>query len=272
MKTIFLFILWSVSLWGYGEKTVYWVPGTCKAEKNMPSVHGGHAHKENTQFCIKNLEENGSAQLILPDLSDQTVPITHNALTLPKPKMGGYYALVLTQRSAQQTDTAIRYLSLNGRPVKISPTQLTALSKADFEIVPAPLHREHDRYTASKAYRFIVMFQGKPLPEKSVVLETLNGTTKTYISDTKGVVTVDLPDDFKNVTVGRSENKPSEFLLSTRHSDGNLTYQSTLSMPYSVNPNDYWQSQPLGAGAVLIGFLGGLFLYRRIKPKGALRG
>ncbi|WP_294895296.1 hypothetical protein, partial [Sulfuricurvum sp. RIFOXYD12_FULL_44_77] len=64
---------------------------------------------------------------------------------------------------------------------------------------------------------------------------------------------------------------PSEFLLSTQHRDGERLYKSTLTMPYSLNPNDYWQSQTYGAGAIFIGFIGGLLVYRRTK-KGAKNG
>jgi hypothetical protein len=168
--------------------------------------------------------------------------------------------------------SAIRYLSLQGRPSKISPTKLTALPKASLEIVPNPLHREHDRYTASKSYQFILRFHDKALANTTVSLETHNTPAQTVTTDAAGKFTITLPNDFKNVQIGRSENKPSEFLLSTQYRDGETLYQSSLTMPYSLNPNDYWQSQTYGAGAIFIGFLGGLFLYQRHKKQGVTRG
>lgn len=272
MKKTLLSLLLAVSLWGYGEGVLYWVPHGCETGKTIASKHGGHGSGESAMFAAMNLEGNGSATLIKPDLSVQPLSLKANTLTLPKPDMGGYYALVLESRSDKQISSAVRYLPLQGRPAKISPTKLTALPKADLEIVPSPLHREHDHYTASKSYPFIVTFQGKPLANAALRLETQNDTSLTYTSNDIGAISVTLPNDFSHVTVGRSGNKPSEFLLSTIHSDGGIVYQSTLTMPYYVNPNDYWQSPRLGAGAIFIGFLGGLFLYRRTKTKGAKRG
>lgn len=267
MKKTLLPILLSATLWGYGEGIVYWAPHGCENTK-----HGGHGGKESSVFTAVNLEGNGSAALIKPDLSTEELPLSANTLTLPESGMGGYYALVLTQRAPLEVKSAIRYLSRQGRPSKISPTQLTGLFKTDLEIVPDPLHREHDRYTASKSYRFLVKFQGQPLSDARIAMETRNHSATTYTSDKNGAVRVTLPNDFSHVFVGRSENKPSEFLLSTYRSDGEIVYQSTLSMPYFVNPNDYWQSQTYGAGAIFIGFLGGLFLYRRHQKQGVVHG
>jgi len=265
MKTLILTLLVSTSVWGYGDNVLYWVPHTCDEGKKTASAHGGHGRGETSMFAAMNLDGNATAHLVLPDLSVKNLEMNLNTVMLPKPPMGGYYALVVNQQTPQGINSAVRYLSLHGRPAKISPTRLTALPKSDLEIVPNPLHREHDRYTASKQYRFTVMFQGKPLPDASVSLETRRTKSTPYLSDAKGNITVDLPNDFENVNVGRSENRPSEFLLTVEHRSGMSDYVSTFSMPYYVNPNDYWQSQELGAGAMVIGFLGGLLLYRRTK-------
>lgn len=272
MKKILMPILLTAALWGYGEGVIYWMPAGCESGQPLHGKHGGHGSTENTILSVINLEGNSSATLIKPDLSTETLPIKATALTVPKPNRGGYYALVLTQRTEYEVKSGLRYISLQGRPSKISPTKLTALSKADLEIVPDPLHREHDHYSASKTYRFIVKFHDAPLAHLLVVLETKNHSTQTYTSDDKGAVEVTLPNDFKNVRIGKGDNKPSEFLLLARYADGKRLFLTTLSMPYFVNPNDYWQSQSYGAGAIFIGFLSGLFLYRRHKKQGVSRG
>lgn len=272
MKPKLLALLFAASLWGYGDGIVYWAPHGCDEGKTAASRHGGHGRGETAMFAAMNLEGNASAKLILPDLSVQPLTFRLNTVMLPKPPMGGYYAMVTESNGSNSVSSAVRYLSLQGRPAKISPTKLTALPKADLEIVPDPLHREHDRYTASKSYRFVLKYKNTPLAATPVVLETHNHTTQHYTSDAKGIVTVTLPNDFSGVRVGRSENRPGEFLLSTQHRDGETLYTSTFSMPYYVNPNDYWQSQRSGAGAILAGFLGGLLLYRRHKKQGVSRG
>lgn len=264
-------LLIAATLWGYGERAIYWAPHGCDEGKKTASKHGGHGNGESAMFALMNHDGNVSVYLLHPDLSGKPLNFKTNTVMLPKPAMGGYYALVADGKEANSTYSAVRYLSLQGRPSKVSPTQLTALPKGSLEIIPDPLHREHDRYTASKSYRFLLHFQGKSLINTAVKLETHDTPAQTYTSDQTGAFTITLPNDFKNVKVGRGENKPSEFLLSTEYREGGHLYKSTLTMPYSLNPNDYWQSQSYGAVAIFIGFLGGLVFYRRIK-KGAKNG
>lgn len=271
MQPILWALLFAASLWGYGDGVVYWTPHGCDEGKAAAPKHGGHGKEQSAMFALMNTEKNASAKLILPDLSIQPLTFKLNTVMLPKPTMGGYYAMVAEGNTANGVFSAVRYLSLQGRPAKISPTKLTALPKTDLEIIPDPLHREHDRYTASKSYRFIVKFRGRPLCNTTVILQTHDTPSRTYTTDAKGALKITLPNDFTGVRVGRSENKPSEFLLSTHHRDKEALYTSTFSMPYYVNPNDFWQSQGWGAGAIFIGFLGGMFLYRRTK-KGAVHG
>lgn len=275
MKKVFFPILTAATLWGYGDGVIYWAPHVSHGSDHSHgenAKHRGHGMGETTLLHAIHCEGNSSVVLIKPDLSKDDLNLSDNTLNLPKNSIGGYYTLILNHHSANQVDSAIRYLSQQGRPSKISPTRLTALPKTDLEIVPNPLHREHDRYTASKSYRFLLHFQGKPLANTPITLETRNTPAQTYTTDSTGAFSITLPNDFQNVQVGRSENKPSEFLIVAQHTDNNLTYTSTLTMPYFVNPNDYWQSQPYGAGVIFIGFLGGLFLYRRTKNKGVARG
>lgn len=271
MKKTALMLFIAATLWGYGDGVIYWAQHGCDEGKRTASKHGGHGKGETAMFALMNTEMNASSHLILPDLSEQNLTLKRSILMLPKPSMGGYYAMVAEGNETNSTFSAVRYLSLHGRPCKVSPTKLTALPKTDLEIVPNPLHREHDRYTASKTYRFLLRFQGKPLANTAVTLETHDTPVQTYTTDQSGAFSITLPNDFKNVKVGRNENKPSEFLLSTQHRDGEHLYKSTLSMPYYVNPNDFWQSQSYGTSVIAIGFLGGIFFYRRIK-KGAKNG
>jgi len=271
MKKTALMLFIAATLWGYGDGTIYWAPHGCDEGKATASKHGGHGKGESAMFALMNSDVNASARLIRPNLSENNLTFTLNTVMLPKPPMGGYYAMVAEGTNSDGSYSAIRYLTLHGRPAKVSPTKLTALPKTTLEIVPDPLHREHDRYTASKSYRFLLHFQGKPLINTAVTLETHDTPAQTYTTDQTGAFLITLPNDFKNVQVGRNENKPSEFLLTTQYRDGEHLYKNTLTMPYSLNPNDYWQSQTYGAGAIFIGFLGGLLMYRRIK-KGAKNG
>lgn len=271
MKNTLFILLLGTSLLGYGEGALYWTPHGCDEGKATASKHGGHGKGESAMFAAMNLEGNATAKLVMPDLSLKALRFNQNTVMLPVPSMGGYYAMVAESNASAKVYSAVRYLSLFGRPVKISPTKLTALPKTALEIVPDPLHREHDHYTASKSYRFVVLFENRPLGNAAVTLETHDTPAQTLKTDAEGSLILTLPNDFKNVRTGRNENKSSEFLLTARYDEDLTQYVSTLSMPYYVNPNDYWQSQSLGAGAIFIGFLGGLFLYRRNK-KGVNHG
>ncbi len=271
MKKLLLTLFSAATLWGYGEGAIYWTPHACDEGKATAKKHGGHGMGESAMFALMNSDTNASARLVLPDLSKQNLTFKLNTVMLPKPKMGGYYAMVAEGTSTDSTFSAIRYLSLHGRPAGISPTKLTALPKTALEIVPDPLHREHDRYTASKTYRFVARFEGKPLGNTSITLETHNTPAHTYTTDENGVAEITLPNDFSDVKPDRRANKPSEFLITLRHDAAGTHYVSTFTMPYSANPNDFWQSQEWGAGAIVIGFLGGLLIYRRTQ-KGAKHG
>lgn len=268
MKKSLLTLLCAATLWGYGDGVIYWTPHACDEGKATAKKHGGHGMGESAMFALMNLESNGSASLIQPNLKKEPLEFKANTVMLPKPPLGGYYAMVAEVNSSEVTYSAIRYLSLHGRPAGISPTKLTALPKTVLEIVPSPLHREHDRYTGSKTYRFIAMFENKPLANTAITLETHNTPSQSFTTDKTGVVQITLPNDFENVTPDRRGNKPSEFLLTLKHDK----YVTTFTMPYSANPNDFWQSQEWGAGAIFVGFLGGLLIYRRQNAKGGKRG
>ena len=188
MKKTVLTLLAAATLWGYGDGAIYWAPHACDEGKATASKHGGHGNGESAMFALMNSDMNASSHLILPDLSQKNLTFKLNTVMLPKPAMGGYYAMVAGGTGTNNTYSAIRYLTLHGRPAKVSPTKLTALPKTALEILPDPLHREHDRYTASKTYRFVAMFEGKPLANTSMTLETHNTPVQSYTTDTKGVV------------------------------------------------------------------------------------
>lgn len=294
MKALLVITFASFSLWGYGQGVPYWKTADqnrSASHHNKPSCHtqsapridqthqkeqklgshGSHGNKVE-MFTLGNQgSDSTSIRLIRPDLSSETLSLEEGNLKLPKATSGGFYALIAEENTTDGYFSAVRYISAMGKPSKVSPEKLTDLPKTVLEIVPSPLHREHDRYTASKSYRFIVTFMGKPLPMTNVILETQKTGAKSFMTDSRGEITVSLPNDFTDATPKRSENKPSEFLLSVSHAEGGKTYLSTFSMPYYVNPNDFWQSQSWGAGAAAFGFFGGMILYSRFR-KGSQNG
>ncbi|MBN2896780.1 MAG: hypothetical protein JXK05_12910 [Campylobacterales bacterium] len=197
-----------------------------------------------------------------PQLNTHELNATHPHVTLPKSAFGSYHVLVAQNDTPALYASALTYIYGHGKPSDRSPRLLTEYPKAQFEITPDPLPREHDRYTASKKYRFVVTCKGKPVAAK-VHLQTQNGTRETFESDAYGVVELTLPNDFKAVTTGRRANAPASFTLGASLVQEGRTYETTLSAHYHVNPTDYWQSEPYGAAVALLGFGLGVLAMRR---------
>ncbi len=244
---------------------IYWEP--CKAhakEQNKISgkhqMHGGGA----TMLALIGADDkNISVSYLLPDLSSASTELKYGMIT-PRVNMGGYYALTAFVQDENGTDFAVRYMSANGKPVKVSPVELTKKQKNLLEITPNPLPREHDRYTASKEYGFTVLYGGKPLVDEDVSLKI--GENIQVLKTTRdGNLKVLIPNDFVGVTPQNRQSK--EFVLSVSKKDANKTHTASFSAPYYPNPNDWWQYQSMGIGGIIIGFLAGIALYMRRKDR-----
>lgn len=262
MKYLLLGLLFLADVcFGFGG--IYWEP--CKThmrEQNKTSgkhqSHGGGA----TMLALVGAEDkNISASYLLPDLSSASAQLKYGMIT-PKINMGGYYALAALSVDANGSDFAVRYISANGKPVKVSPVKLTNKQKNILEIIPNPLPREYDRYTASKSYQFTVMYDGKPLENTGVELK-IDESVQKLKTQADGKLTVELPNNFSDATFENRKSK--EFVLSVSNNDNGKLYTSSLSAPYYPNANDWWQSQYLGFGGMALGFFGGLALYMRAR-------
>ncbi len=257
MKRLFLLLAFFGTLW---SDTFVWTP--VKTSKG-PSAHGPQG-KMHYMISGADHDMNLTALYIDSRLEAQPLTVEEAQITLPKSLYNNYHALVAKAQNGNRHYSSITYLYQFGRPSQHSPKELTDLSKATFEIIPSPLPREHDRYTASKRYRFELHFQGKPL-QVPVILTTSNGNRTTLRSDANGHLDVTLPNDFTDVKTGRNSNASATFTLWTSHQDGSESYETSLTQSYAVNPNDFWRSEPFGAAVALLGFGLGLFFYPRKK-------
>jgi len=178
--------------------------------------------------------------------------------------MDNYHALVAERETANRIDAAIRYVYMNGKPSGASPSRLTAAVKTTFEIIPAPLPREHRRYHANHDAVFVVRHEDKLLIDTTVTLTTSLGSTITSTTDRNGAVRFTLPDDFAETKPGRRANRPAEFVLSSEHQADGITYGTSYSAAYHVDPA-HWKSLELGIAVLGIGFISGLVMTRRGK-------
>ncbi len=237
------------------EAAMHWQPAPKK------HAHGGHDRSAGKAFVLV-AGEGASVSLIDPYLDSKPLDLAGQKVVVKSTGKGNYHALVAKREHVAGSESAVRYVYMHGRPPGTSPADITALDKSLLEIEPAPLAREHWRYYSGTEASFILRFQGHSLPFTDVVMTTANGTTATFKTDDLGRLTVLIPEDFTDVQAGRSNNRPSEFVLQASHSDINQLHTTTFSSDYFVNPN-HWQSTMYGLVVVIGGMLIGWLLVRR---------
>jgi hypothetical protein len=236
----------------------------------MPAAagHQGHGHGRAPVVHIRDGAD-AVVGLWTPELKVRSIEASGaERITVQPTGMNNYHALVATREGAHLTEVALRYLHFNGRPADKTPSSLVAREKAELEIVPDPLPREHWRYLGGETVRFLVRYRGRPVANHAIDLYTTNGTLIQGRTGANGRWEVPLPDDFAEVRPGRQNNRPGEFVVRTRLDGEARSYRTTLSAAYSVNPS-HWQSTGLGALALSGGFLSGLLVLRRAGRGGA---
>lgn len=212
--------------------------------------------------------ENGAGarvELWRPDLGRTELGEDGGPYALKSP-YGNYHAVVARRERGATVETAVRYVYRHGRPSGESPSKLLGAVKADLEIVPSPVPREHHEYRGGHRAAFVVRYRGLPLAGAPVTLRTAHGTVREKESGPEGRVRFRLPADFTGVEPGPGRNEPAEFTLAARHSDGGKTHIARLSAPYHLDPAN-WRS--LGWALVLggLGFAAGLIGTRRTAPR-----
>jgi len=251
----------AVSLFSFtAQAAMYWSPAPAK------HGHGGHDRHAPKVFV---LSEGAGAELALITPKPNQIPLQaeQGRVTIKPTGMDNYHALVATRDQGKGHESAIRYVYMNNKPSGESPSDIMAYEKSVLEIEPAPYAREHWRYYSNTEAVFVLRFKGKPLANTTVLLNTANGTIEQLQSDGEGVLTVLLPEDFSAIKAGRMGNRPSEFVLTLSHSEGEQVFTTTLSSDYHINP-EHWQSTPLGLLTVLGGMaLGGFITVRRRRRK-----
>lgn len=189
---------------------------------------------------------------------------------LDKPAVGGFHWLAAREEKPDGVRVASTVHYFGERGAK-NPTAMFMQRKQELEIIPQPYPREHSRYRANEQWRFLVRFNGQPLPDRAVVLETSNGSRSEFRSDATGVVAVRLPDDFadREAAVAGGERasfgrRGADFVLSVEQDDGVRHYLTSFNDRYGTDAFDQ-RSVALGVGFTLLGMLGAAPLLRHRK-------
>lgn len=227
-------------------------------EKQTQSAHN---HRGPKQLMLENAD-GAVITFWKPNLTTQPLTPVHGGVTLPKTGMDNYHAVVAEKDWGSSKETVIRYEYLFGRPSKHSPSELAGAVKTEFEIVPAPIPREHFRYLSEQRWGFQVRLHGQPAADIPLSLETEFGSRLAAVTDAQGYAVFRLPDDFPDVVEGLRDRRKAEFAVSATTEDGGVAYQTMLTASYHLNPS-HWQSASMGWAVVGIGFIAGALLGRQ---------
>lgn len=179
------------------------------------------------------------------------------------PGMGNYHWVVARVETPEEVRVASTawYFSNPGD----APTQLLRETRHELEIIPQPLPREHASYRESEKWRFLVRWQGKPLPRQAVHLETELGTRMSVLTDEQGLATVVFPRDQRpNPTQANEHGRPprAKFVLATEKEEGVRRYRTAFNFQYGPDP-DRQRDLAWGAGFAILGMVAALPLLRR---------
>ena len=192
---------------------------------------------------------------------------------LDKPESGGFHWLAAREEQGDKVKVASTVYFFSDRGAQ-NPTALFMQPKHELQIIPQPYPREHSRYRANEDWKFLVHFNGKPLANQWVRLETQNGTKADWVSDAQGVVTVSIPDDFKKVAqqkaAGSHEHgrRSADFVLAVEHVEGGKSYLTAFNGSYGADAFDQ-RSLAMGLGFTLLGMIGAAPLLRQRKKQAA---
>lgn len=198
------------------------------------------------------------------------LPLQMAGARLDKPESGGFHWLAAREEQDGQVRVASTVHLFSERGAK-NPTVLFMQQKYKLEIIPQPYPREHSRYRANEDWKFLVHFNGKPLPGQKVNLETANGTKTGLVSDAQGVVTWHVPDDFASEAVQKASaehshgRRSADFVLATEHAEDGKTYLTAFNSSYGTDAF-YQRNLGLGLGFTLLGMIGAVPLLRQRKP------
>jgi hypothetical protein len=237
-----------------------------------PAMRKGERDRMSTGLVEKNIETD-FFEVFAPDSSVEgarrKVAVEPEGTAIKAlPKLGNYYWVTARQeKEGQVTVASTPYYFGEPGP---APTKMLLEQKHELEIIPQPLPREHGAWRESEKWSFMLRFNGQPLANTALRIETEFGTQSSFTSDEKGRVTVLFPRDFrpdeKKPGQGDHSHRPrrAKFVLATAHDDGGTHYLTTFNFTYSADA-DRNRDLLAGVGFGIFGMLLAAPLLRRKK-------
>ena len=238
-------------------------------DKPLLKTKSGGESRERITVVAQNIVADGVdawSNRLADAAGQRRLPLDMAGAKLDKPASGGFHWLAAREERGDTVRVASSVYYYGERGAE-NPTDMFMTQKHELEIVPQPYPREHSRYRANEDWRFLVRFNGQPLPDQKVVLETSNGSRQELASDARGIVVASIPDDFKAETEdkagGNGHGRPgADFVLATEHADGGKRYLTAFNAAYGKNAFDQ-RSIAMGLGFTLLGMLGAAPLLRQ---------
>lgn len=190
----------------------------------------------------------------------------HGVIKARSGQQGAYHWVTAREDRAHETriaNTLVHFAS----PAP-PPRDMLSSSKAELEISPLKLPREHGQYRSGESWPFQVRLEGKPLAETAVYLATSQGTRRHLITDAAGRFDVVIPDDFaeheETPDTRHGHRKMASFVLGTMTQSQGRKIISGFN--YSYTPGPYADKNlSLGLGVLFLGMFTAAFLLLRKK-------
>ena len=238
-----------------------------------PVMNGRGGDRAAAKLAVKNLQPAALEVFAAEGPADRLrrrVPVEPEGTPIEavSAKTGNYH-WVTAREEAEGKVTVASTAYYFGNP-GAAPTRLLLEQKNELEIVPQPLPREHGAWRESEKWKFLLRFNGQPLANKPVKMETEFGTKTAFTSDEKGMVTVLFPRDFKPAEPSRAQGghdhgpRRAKFVLAAEHDEGGKHYLTAFNYTYSADA-ERDKNLFAGVGFGLFGMLLATPLLRRKK-------
>jgi hypothetical protein len=198
MKVQSLMTLLALVGFGYAQPTVVLAAdaGWTSAPVLLPAPAKGDRR---TQSLVEPANLTSKQVVVFPPFGGATPPEPWTAepqdgktVNIKSHGEGNYHWVVATDTEGKRIASTTYYFANPGA----APRNLLQQDTAALEIKPVKLPREHSQFQSKDTWFFQAIYQGQPLPNASVKLDTSNGTHQTLSSDAEGQVRVKFPDDF----------------------------------------------------------------------------